>query len=113
MPVKMKRRPLPGVVVFASLPGPDRQRTLSPYCYRMTYRNPDAESAGCVLSWEVLGGRNIYQIALERAEDGGMRYHCTCADAVYRGEDRRHVCKHVQGLLALGRPRVQPLPTPA
>jgi len=54
--------------------------------------------------WEVLGGRLDYQIALERAESGDLRWHCTCADAVYRGEyDSRHVCKHVRGLKELGR----------
>jgi hypothetical protein len=113
MALKMKRRLLPGPVVFASLPGPDRKRTPSPYCYHLTYRNPAADEPGCWLSWEVLGGRNIYQIALERREDGGLRYHCTCADAVYRGEDRNHVCKHVRGLLALGRKRAEPAPLPA
>ena len=48
------------------LPGPTRKRLFSPYCYRLTYTNPKPGEAGCALLWEVLGGRLIYQIALER-----------------------------------------------
>jgi hypothetical protein len=55
------------------------------------------------LLWEVYGGREIYQITLERQPSGGLCWHCTCADAVYRGEDEPHTCKHVRGLLTLGR----------
>ena len=55
------------------------------------------------MTWEVFGGRASYQVALEREWDGGLRWHCTCADAVYR--DR--VCKHIRGLIALGRPKQQ------
>jgi hypothetical protein len=90
--------------VFASLPGPSRQRTPSPYCYRLTYRTPTPTEPGCLLLWDVLGGRDVYQIALQRQAGGGLRWHCTCADAVYRGENRPHLCKHVRGLRALGRP---------
>ena len=37
---------------------------------------------------------------LERKPDGSHRWHCSCADAVYRGEDDpRHQCKHVRGLV--------------
>ena len=55
---------------------------------------------GCVMAWEVSGGRGPYQVALERLSPGRMKWHCTCADAVYRGEqDPNHVCKHVTGLL--------------
>jgi hypothetical protein len=97
-------RPLPADVVFASLPGPTRKRTESPYCYRLTYRNPQPGAEGCALSWDVMGGREIYQVALERLADGKVRWHCTCADAVYRGENRPHACKHVRGLQAQGRP---------
>jgi hypothetical protein len=92
----------PGVV-FASLPGPTRKRTPSPYCYRLTYQNPNSGEVGCVLLWDVLGGRDIYQIVLERQASGGLVWHCTCADAVYRGEKQPHVCKHVRGLQAQGR----------
>jgi hypothetical protein len=92
-------------LVVAALPGPTRKRTPTPYCYRLTYRNPDPAVPGCSLLWDVLGGRLRYQIALERETDGQLRWHCTCADAIYRGEtEPNHVCKHVRGLLNLGRP---------
>src|SRR5207248_1565965 len=86
-----------------------RKRTPSDYCYRLAYRNPRPDEPGCALLWEVVGGRLEYQIALERQPSGALRWHCTCADAVYRGEDAPHVCKHVRGLLALGpaRPRTR------
>ncbi|MHB1422248.1 MAG: hypothetical protein ACYC3I_03425 [Gemmataceae bacterium] len=89
-------------VVFASLPGPTRKRQPSPYCYRLTYRNPQSREPGCVLLWAVYGGRQEYQIALERETTGKLCWHCTCADAVYRGEDAPHVCKHVRGLQGQG-----------
>ena len=76
-------------VVMATLPGPTRKRTITPYYYRLTYRNPEPNSPGCALLWEVEGGR--------------LRWHCSCADAIYRGEDAPHTCKHVRGLQALGR----------
>jgi hypothetical protein len=88
-------------VVFALLPGPDRKRLVVPYGYRLTYRNPDAEAAGCALLWEVSGGRLHYQIALERDEAGELRLHCSCADAVFRGEAEGRLCKHVRGLLEI------------
>jgi hypothetical protein len=90
-------------VVFTSLPGPTRKRELSPYCYRLTYRNPQPHEPGCVLMWDVYGGRQEYQIALERETTGKLRWHCTCADAVYRGEEAPHTCKHVRGLREVGR----------
>jgi hypothetical protein len=92
-------------VVFSLLPGPTRKRMPSPYCYRLTYCSPDPAAPGCALLWDVLGGRLIYQVALERRGSGALRWHCTCADAVYRGERAPHVCKHVRGLLEQGRPR--------
>jgi hypothetical protein len=94
------------------LPGPTRKRTWSPYRYRLTYRNPQREAIGCALLWEVLGGRMTYQIVLERSPRGELRWHCTCADAVYRGENAPHVCKHVRGLQALGRPQPAPQAPP-
>ena len=89
--------------LFTSLPGPTRKRTPSPYCYRLTYRNPQPGTVGCALLWEVVGGRDVYQVALEREGNGELRWHCNCADAIYRGENQPHTCKHVRGLLALGR----------
>lgn len=90
-------------MVFTALPGPSRKREPSAYCYRLTYRNPQPHHPGCVLVWDVHGGREPYQIALEREAAGKLRWHCTCADAVYRGENSPHTCKHVRGLQALGR----------
>ena len=97
------KRLLAAGVTFVSLPGPTRKREPSAYCYRLTYRNPDPADVGCVLLWDVHGGRQPYQIALERESAGTLRWHCTCADAVYRGEDAPHVCKHVRAMQALGR----------
>jgi len=91
------------------LPGPDRKRTPAPYHYRMTYRNPEPGEPGCVITWEVLGGREEYQISLERTDGGDLLWHCTCPDAVYHGEYRNaHRCKHVQGLMDV----FEPLGTP-
>jgi len=90
-------------VILAELPGPTRRRTPSPYRYLLNFCADDAQAVGCLCSWDVLGGRMEYQISLEREESGSLRYHCTCADAVYRGTYTPHVCKHVRGLLALGR----------
>jgi hypothetical protein len=93
----------PQALMILVLPGPDRKRTHRPYCYQVTYRNPEPGSIGCALLWEVTGGRMEYQIALERDESGKCRLHCTCADAVFRAEDEGRFCKHVEGLLELQR----------
>lgn len=93
-----------GSLFSATLPGPDRRRTRVPYRFRLTYQSANPTTEGCALLWEVAGGRLPYQIALEREAGGGLRWHCTCADAVYRGEDSPdHRCKHVRGLLSVGR----------
>ena len=97
-------------VVMATLPGPTRKRTVTAYYYRLTYRSPEPKAPGCALLWEVEGGRLTYQIALEREAGGRLRWHCTCADAIYRGENEPHTCKHIRGLQALGR---QPAEAPA
>jgi hypothetical protein len=90
----------PEGILMKILPGADRKRSPGLYCYRVTYRHPAGIDSGCVMTWEVTGGRGAYQIALERVSPGSMKWHCTCADAVYRGEqDPNHVCKHVSGLL--------------
>jgi len=75
----------PFTMILTTVPGPDRKRTPAIYQYRMIYRNHTAEP-GCRMVWEVTGGRMPYQIAVERSEDGHLQWHCTCADAVYRGE---------------------------
>lgn len=86
-------------LVTLILPGPDRKRRPSPYHFRVTYRNPEPDEAGCLMTWDVYGGRETYQVALERTADGRAEWHCTCPDAVYHGETRSaHRCKHVQGL---------------
>jgi hypothetical protein len=90
-------------VVYTLVPGPTRKRVPCPYRYRLVYRNCAPNEPGCVLLWEVDGGRMNYQIALERQETGRLAYHCTCADAIYRGADRPHQCKHVKALLTQGR----------
>ena len=38
------------------------------------------------------------------AEEGDLHLHCTCADAVFRAEPEGRFCKHLRGLLDLGRP---------
>jgi hypothetical protein len=81
------------------LPGPSRKRSEALYHYRLTYRNPRDDAVGCVMLWEVSGGRLPYQVALERDEAGSLHVHCTCADAIFRAEGEGRVCKHVQGLL--------------
>jgi hypothetical protein len=95
-------------ILSARLPGPDRKRSETPYCYRLIHR--DLETAGplCVFLWEVSGGRQEYQIALERDEAGNLRLHCTCADAVYRSEPEGKFCKHIRGLLTFGQAEAQP-----
>lgn len=97
------RRMLARGVSFASIPGPTRKRDPAPYCYRVVYESMEPHLPGCVLQWDVMGGRDIYQVALERQENGRLRWHCTCADAVYRGERRPGPCKHVRGLQTAGR----------
>ena len=90
----------PDGMLMKILPGADRKRTPGLYCYRVTYRNPVGLEPGCVMTWEVTGGRGPYQVALERIEPGRLKWHCTCADATYRCEqDPKHECKHVTGLL--------------
>ena len=89
-------------LVTLILPGPDRKRNPAPYHFRVTYRNPEPGEAGCVMTWEVRGGRDVYQISLERTPAGEHHWHCTCPDAVYHGEYRNaHLCKHVRGLADL------------
>lgn len=87
------------------LPGPSRDRARAVYSYRLTYRNPVEDGTGCVMIWEVSGGRLPYQLALERDEAGNLRLHCTCADAIFRAENEGRFCKHVHGLLRFGRPQ--------
>lgn len=84
--------------LVAELPGPSRKRTPAEYRYRLTYRNPTPSEDGCVMVWDVVGGRLPYQIAVERIGKA-TRWHCTCADAIYREDEPHHRCKHVRGLV--------------
>jgi hypothetical protein len=89
-------------IVTVVLPGPDRKRSPAPYQFRVTYRNPEPAEPGCVMTWAVSGGREEYQVAAERTDDGHVNWHCTCPDAIYHGEHRHaYCCKHVHGLQAL------------
>jgi hypothetical protein len=89
-------------IVTVLLPGPNRKRMPAPYQFNVSYRNPEPAEPGCVMTWQVNGGREEYQVALERTERGEMAWHCTCPDSVYSGEnDPDYCCKHVQGLQAL------------
>ncbi len=86
-------------LITVMLPGPTRKRTPTPYHFRVTFRSPVPGEEGCVATWEVLGGREEYQISLERTATNELLWHCTCPDAIYHGEYRNaHHCKHVQGL---------------
>lgn len=91
----------PGVVT-AILPGPNRQRRPTRYAYCVRYRNPDPRQPGCLITWDVLGGRDDYQIAAEWTLDNRIAWHCTCPDAIFRGS--RHparFCKHIHGLFTV------------
>jgi hypothetical protein len=89
-----------GALILTVLPGSDRKRSPSMYTYRVSYRNPHPEESGCLMLWNVQGGRMEYQVALERTESGKFRWHCTCADAIYRSDvNPKHTCKHVQGVM--------------
>lgn len=96
------------VVLYAELPGPDRKRTLAPYAYRLLHKDLETQGPTCVMMWEVIGGRMPYQIALERDDFASLRLHCTCADHVYRGEEEGRFCKHIRGLLDIGRLTLAP-----
>src|SRR5262249_7643083 len=94
------RRDFP--TLSTQLPGPDRKRVACPYWYQLTYRNPQTQASGCRMIWQVFGGRLVYQIVLEQKERGGLCFHCSCADAVFRAEAEGRFCKHVRGLLEFG-----------
>lgn len=87
-------------VIAVTMPGPSRRRELAEYRFRVTYRGTGLRAPGCLMTWEVTGGRTPYQLALERTERGDTRWHCTCADFEFRGEtEARYACKHVSGLV--------------
>lgn len=89
----------PELPFFATLPGSNRKRTPQRYNFRMTYRNPRLTERGCLMTWLVIGGRSDYQIAIERVNEQLIRWHCSCADATYRGHRNPfYYCKHVHAL---------------
>lgn len=102
-------------LVTLVLPGPDRKRQPVPYHYRITFRAPDAtrDEPGCVATWEIYGGREEYQLSLERTVGGELLWHCTCPDSTYRAHDNNpHYCKHIRALRELFA-LVTPLPDTA
>jgi hypothetical protein len=89
----------PTPVLITALPGPDRKRSPRFYQYRLAFRNPEPGCVGCVATWDVVGGREPYRVDLERSEQGGFYWHCSCADATFRGAgEQEHFCKHVRAL---------------
>ena len=84
------------MLVTMILPWPSRKRVPAHYHFRVNYRNPTPDEPGCVATWEVVGGRDAYQVALERTENHDHIWHCTCPDSVYR---HAGACKHVDALI--------------
>jgi hypothetical protein len=103
----------PGVEWATILPGSDRKKTESPYTFRLRYCNTTPRAVGCVMTWDVQGGRLQYQIAVEREAGGRLRCHCTCADAIYRAENEGRHCKHVNAFLARSRAGREAAPDPS
>jgi len=106
--IRRKKRPLPGFKFRTILPGPERRRFPKRYEYELIFQNENTSDSGCLTLWNVRGGRMTYQVALERTEEGKLQWHCTCADAVYRERE----CKHVRGVIEVRRdpvtvPRLQ------
>lgn len=94
------QKPKSAGVIAVALPGPTKKREPAEYRFRVTYRGTELHAPGCLMTWEVRGGRVPYQLALERTERGDTRWHCTCADFEFRGDDHpRYACKHVSGLV--------------
>ena len=81
-----------------NLPGPSRRRHPVNYEYVRTWHNDDRKAIGCLEVWEVHGGREVYQVALEQRAGGWRQWSCTCAHAIYRAEPLGRACKHVLGL---------------
>src|SRR5438445_9545343 len=63
-----QQRPIHPIVAVV-LPGPDRKRLPAPYMFDVTYRNPNPYEPGCLMTWNVRGGREAYQVAAERTHD--------------------------------------------
>lgn len=84
----------------ANLPGPSRKRKPATYHYVRTYHNDDRTAIGCLDVWEVHGGREVYQVAVEQLAGGWRHWSCTCPHAIYRAEPLGRACKHIIGLNA-------------
>jgi len=97
--MKLVRTHQPRKPLLTILPGATRKRLPSIYQYRQTYRRADGDTGTCLAVWDVLGGREIYQIAVEEGVAGQHEWHCTCADATYRSRFAYYRCKHVEGLM--------------
>lgn len=72
----------------------------SVYTFRLVFQPKQEPNEGCLGVWEVSGGHEKYQIALEHTDRGNKRWHCTCPDAIYRSEPLGRVCKHIVALSA-------------
>jgi hypothetical protein len=68
------------------------------YTFRRVFTAHPGAGEGCLGVWEVHGGHDRYQIALEAGVGGWRRWHCTCPDAIFRGERLGRACKHVIAL---------------
>ncbi len=100
----------PRQTLLTLLPGVTRKRLPHVYQFRKTYTRTPACDTSCLATWDVLGGREVYQIASEQTSNGDVLWHCTCADATFRGKTRYYRCKHVSGLLALANELALPTP---
>jgi predicted nucleic acid-binding Zn finger protein len=68
------------------------------YTFRRVFSAEPGVREGCLGVWEVLGGKENYQIAIEAVAGGWQQWHCTCPDAVYRSGPIGRACKHVVAL---------------
>ena len=74
-----------------------REAHAEPLWFRLTYRSRDPKADRLYAALGRIRRRSEYQIAVEREEGGCVRWHCTCADWVYRNEDfPDYQCKHIR-----------------
>ena len=100
----------PRPTLLTLLPGITRKRLPHVYQFRRTFTRSPGDDTTCLATWDVLGGREPYQIASEQTSNGDVLWQCTCADAVYRGKTPYYRCKHVRGLLELANELALPTP---
>ena len=106
--MKLKNATRPTLLTL--LPGITRKRLPHVYQFRRTYTRTPGDDTTCLATWDVLGGREPYQIASEQTSNGDVLWHCTCADATFRGTTKYYRCKHVRGLLELANELALPVP---